>query len=340
MTRARTVGSGEHAERRTTGRVRILCVEDDELLRDGLTRRLEDKYDVSTAGSGVEALKIIAKSPPFAVVLSDMEMPDMTGVEFLSQVKHAVRILLTGRDDLETAVAAINVGRVHRFLTKPCNPSDLLDTIEDALATAEEADPQLEEKLREAERLLSEARGLARIGALARNESLALSGLSLLAKRVATAAEARMRKRKPLEECDLAALNDLAQRLRRSADSLAGFSVIATEEKAAAVERASLVTVPRRPAIVPAIRRPRPSLPGVSRNTIDPLDLLESDAPPSRGSESSPRESEIYVDVDVPEEPDALERPRIRGANPPRRSRPTRADKPPPAGPRDPGRRR
>ena len=328
MTRA-PGGSGEHADNRSTQRVRVLCVEDDEILRDGLCRRLEDKFDVSTAGNGVEALEIIRKEPPFAVVLSDLDMPDMNGIELLSHVKGAVRIILSGSEDVQAARDAINVGRVHRFLTKPCSPQELLETIEEALATvdANEHDPEMEKKLQAAETELTQARGLARIGALARNASLTLSQLSLLARGVVNAAEERTRKRKPLEERDLRALNELAERLRRTADSLAGFSVIAIEEKAAAVDRASHAAPPSRPAIVPGPKRgrPGPPPPRTSRHTMDPLDLLDDNG----------RTSEFDVDVDEPVDSRHGAGPRVK-----RRSSPPRANKPRPARPSDPGHRR
>ncbi len=351
--RSRAASSGK-----TSGasRVRVLCVEDDDFLREGLCRRLEDEYDVSCASNGVEALEVIKREPPFAVVLSDMDMPDMNGVEFLSHVKNAVRIILTGHEDMDTAIGAINVGRVHRFLTKPCSPQELLETIQQALETevGGEHDPLLEDKLRETEEQLTEARGLTRIGAMARSVSLSLSQMSTLARGVANAAAERTRKKKPLEERDLRALDELAQRLRNTADRLAGFSTIAdrpvtSDEKAPeSVEsdpmrrqallpdagRKVLQRSAQKPARQPA-QRParqsaavpvlkqglppaqRASLPRTSRHTMDPLDLLDA-----RGSIS-----EIHVDVELPNDPTQRQSSTRTGGEPPRAGRAARNSK-------------
>jgi hypothetical protein len=204
---------------------------------------------------------------------------------------------------------------------------------------------ELQQKLRETEQQLTEAKGLARIGALARNASLALSQLSMLARGVVNAAEERTRKRKPLEERDLVALNELAQRLRRTADSLAGFSVVALEEKNA-VDRASASDEPEREVVLPAPKPPPhpaapmrqakrgPLPPRTSRHTIDPLDLMDA----NDGEEhiDSGLDLDIDVDVDVSTDSEHLAAPprnprqdaglgsAVRGPNPPRRSLPVR----------------
>jgi response regulator RpfG family c-di-GMP phosphodiesterase len=66
---------------------------------------------------------------PYAVVVADMQMPSMNGIEFLARVKEiapdTVRIMLTGNADLSVAMQAVNAGSIFRFLTKPC-PSDVI----------------------------------------------------------------------------------------------------------------------------------------------------------------------------------------------------------------------
>ena len=66
---------------------------------------------------------------PFAVVMSDQRMPQMTGVQLLAHARTVapatVRVLLTGQADMESAIAAVNEGNIFRFLTKPC-PTDVL----------------------------------------------------------------------------------------------------------------------------------------------------------------------------------------------------------------------
>jgi len=128
------------------GRPRVLCVDDEPNVLEGLALHLRRRYDVSTAVSGSDALKLIASGPPFCVVMSDMRMPGMDGAEFLSRVREAApeatRLLLTGQAEMKSAIAAINQGQIFRFLTKPCPPVDLLAAFEAAhhqhrLVTAE-----------------------------------------------------------------------------------------------------------------------------------------------------------------------------------------------------------
>ena len=106
----------------------ILFVDDDIRVVSALQRALHKTYEIEIAGCASEALEAIGESS-YAVVVSDMKMPGMSGIEFLARVKEiapdAVRILLTGQADLEVAIAAVNEGNVFRFLSKPC-PQDLL----------------------------------------------------------------------------------------------------------------------------------------------------------------------------------------------------------------------
>ena len=115
----------------------ILFVDDEENILSALVRifRKED-YEVLTANSGAEGLKI-AESREIALVISDHRMPGMTGVEFLSRIKEispdTVRIMLTGYADLESTIAAINMGEVFRFISKPWSDSDLKLTVKQSL---------------------------------------------------------------------------------------------------------------------------------------------------------------------------------------------------------------
>lgn len=108
---------------------KILFVDDDIHLLDGLQRSLRRQFNVDTAIGGAEGLAKLASVGPFALVVADMQMPGMSGLEFLRQVQvqapDAVRLMLTGNADQKTAVDAVNDGRVFRFLTKPC-PADAL----------------------------------------------------------------------------------------------------------------------------------------------------------------------------------------------------------------------
>ena len=112
-----------------TERFNILCVDDEPNVLEGLVLNLRRDFGVITATSGREGLELLAKEGPFAVVLSDMRMPEMDGAAFLAQVRkeapNTTRMLLTGYTDLNAAVAAVNEGQIFRFLTKPCPPQQL-----------------------------------------------------------------------------------------------------------------------------------------------------------------------------------------------------------------------
>jgi DNA-binding NtrC family response regulator len=116
--------------------IKVICVDDEPQVLEGLALHLRRKYQVFTALGGEQALQIIAEQGPFVVALSDMRMPGMNGATFLSQVRKqspdTVRMLLTGHADLQSAIAAINEGQIFRFLSKPCPPEQLLKAFEAA----------------------------------------------------------------------------------------------------------------------------------------------------------------------------------------------------------------
>ncbi|MEO5374194.1 MAG: response regulator [Alphaproteobacteria bacterium] len=116
---------------------KILFVDDDTNLLASMKRQLRRQHVIETASSGLDALFIIKSQPAFAVVVSDMRMPGMNGIEFLKAVKEVspstVRMLLTGHADLQTAVDAVNEGSIFRILSKPCQMELLESNINAAL---------------------------------------------------------------------------------------------------------------------------------------------------------------------------------------------------------------
>jgi len=116
--------------------VRIICVDDEPRVLEGLSLHLRRKYDVVTAESGADGLQAIKDKDPFAVVLSDMRMPRMDGTVFLKAVREmapdTVRMLLTGQADLQSTIDAVNKGQIFRFLTKPCPSQQLMGAFEAA----------------------------------------------------------------------------------------------------------------------------------------------------------------------------------------------------------------
>jgi CheY-like chemotaxis protein len=109
---------------------RVLCVDDEANVLDAFRRTLRRDFEISVADGGEVALSMLANERPFAVVLSDMRMPGMNGIELLSRVKEiapdSVRMMLTGNSDQQTAMDAVNGGSVFRFMTKPCSPEEMI----------------------------------------------------------------------------------------------------------------------------------------------------------------------------------------------------------------------
>ncbi|MFQ5491871.1 MAG: HD domain-containing phosphohydrolase [Phycisphaerae bacterium] len=113
---------------------RVLCVDDEPNVLQAYRRGLRKLFDIETAPGGPEGLEMIESHGPFAVVVSDMRMPGMDGVQFLASVKqkapNSVRMMLTGNADQATAIQAVNEGNIFRFLTKPCPPEDLAKALD------------------------------------------------------------------------------------------------------------------------------------------------------------------------------------------------------------------
>jgi len=108
---------------------KILIVDDEKSLLDGLERQLRGTFNIVTADGGFDGLRALQENGPFAVIVSDMRMPKMNGIKFLMKAAElypdTIRIMLTGNTDLETAMHAVNEGNIFRFLTKPCQKSTL-----------------------------------------------------------------------------------------------------------------------------------------------------------------------------------------------------------------------
>ena len=112
---------------------RVLFVDDEPNVLDGIRRQLRNRVDLETATSAAAGLQLIRTRGPFAVIVSDMRMPEMDGARFLARVNEiapeSVRMVLTGQADLDSTIKAVNEGRIFRFLLKPCDPDTLQDVL-------------------------------------------------------------------------------------------------------------------------------------------------------------------------------------------------------------------
>jgi signal transduction histidine kinase len=153
---------------------RVLCVDDEPNLLAGLAHTLRRRFDVTTAESGLAALREIQRSGPFDVIVSDYRMPAMDGAEFLRRARElspsTVPVLLTGHATLDGAIAAVNQGNVFRILLKPCPPEILVGAIDEAVARGRvvpEERQRLSEEIDGLSVELQEAARLATAGRLA-----------------------------------------------------------------------------------------------------------------------------------------------------------------------------
>jgi len=112
---------------------KIILVDDEPNILTAYSRTLRRQFSMVTANSGAETLQLMASEGPFAVIVSDMRMPEMDGLQLLTAVKEkypdTVRVMLTGNADQQTAIDAVNQGDVFRFLNKPCPAERMADTL-------------------------------------------------------------------------------------------------------------------------------------------------------------------------------------------------------------------
>jgi response regulator RpfG family c-di-GMP phosphodiesterase len=116
---------------------KILFVDDEENILLAYARSLRKRFQMDLAPGGREALYRLKNEGPFAVIITDMRMPGMDGVQLLEEAQRCspdtVRMMLTGNSDQQTAMEAVNKGAIFRFLTKPCDTEDLARALGAAL---------------------------------------------------------------------------------------------------------------------------------------------------------------------------------------------------------------
>jgi response regulator RpfG family c-di-GMP phosphodiesterase len=112
---------------------RILLVDDEEAILAGYQRNLRKRFDLDQATSGEAALALLRTEASYAVIVADMHMPGMNGLDLLKQAMEispdTTRVMITGDADQRTAADAVNQGQVFRFLAKPCHADALCEAI-------------------------------------------------------------------------------------------------------------------------------------------------------------------------------------------------------------------
>jgi DNA-binding NtrC family response regulator len=120
---------------KSRGLPRVLCVDDEPQVLEGLKLLLGRHYDIRVAMDGEAALELL-QSSPCPVVISDMRMPGLSGAEFLECVAerwpHVVRIILSGARAFPDEARDLRPGLAFRFLPKPCEPRLLRETVAQA----------------------------------------------------------------------------------------------------------------------------------------------------------------------------------------------------------------
>lgn len=112
---------------------RALIVDDEVGITTALRRALgREGYAVTTRNSPREALALL-EVETFDVIISDQQMPGMTGTELMKIVRERypdmLRLILTGTPELASAIDAINNGEVYRFVVKPWSNAELFATL-------------------------------------------------------------------------------------------------------------------------------------------------------------------------------------------------------------------
>lgn len=116
---------------------RVLFVDDEPNILEAIRRQIGQKVALDTATSGVAGLRLVEQNGPYALVISDMRMPQMNGANFLARVRElapdTVRMIFSGQADMQATIDAVNDGQIFRFLTKPCPPEQLWKIVESGL---------------------------------------------------------------------------------------------------------------------------------------------------------------------------------------------------------------
>lgn len=119
---------------------RILFVDDDPFILRAMTRALELDFELATAGSAFEAIDVLDSEGPFKVVVTDINMPGMDGIELTKVIAErwpgTICIILSGNQESETEARVQNLANVFRFLHKPTANQEVANCLQQILETA------------------------------------------------------------------------------------------------------------------------------------------------------------------------------------------------------------
>jgi response regulator RpfG family c-di-GMP phosphodiesterase len=122
-------------------KITILYVDDEENNLTSFKATFRLRYNVITALSGEEALKML-ENKHVELIITDQRMPNMTGIEFLEKVldkfPEPMRLLLTGYADMTAVIDSVNKGKIFHYLTKPWNEEEVEKTLKRAIEAYEE----------------------------------------------------------------------------------------------------------------------------------------------------------------------------------------------------------
>ena len=123
-------------ETAVTNRPSVLVVDDEPRALESIERILADRFEIFTAGSAAEARECLRREW-IQVIICDQRMPDVTGVEFLQQVRDeypaVIRMIISGYTDAEDIIDAINKGGIYQYIAKPWHPDELITKITNAV---------------------------------------------------------------------------------------------------------------------------------------------------------------------------------------------------------------
>ena len=118
---------------------RVLMVDDDRPMTNALFRALSIHFDLTIASSGAEALDLFHQGESFTVVVTDLRMPEMDGIQLIKHLREIdpelAFIILTGNSDTGTLEYIASAGKIFKTLYKPCTTKEIQTSIEDALET-------------------------------------------------------------------------------------------------------------------------------------------------------------------------------------------------------------